>query len=57
VEAIRRHVGADSLGYLSLEACMRAAGLEPDRYCTACFSGKYPVPVQFSFDKLALERV
>lgn len=47
VEAIAEHVGADSLGYLSvagmLEA-LRATG--EDRYCHACFSGAYPVPYE-----------
>lgn len=45
VEAIRRHIGADTLGYLSLEGVMRAIGLPPGRFCTACFSGDYPIPV------------
>ena len=51
VRAIRDQVGADSLGYLSLAGVYRAVGLEPAGFCTACFSGDYPVPVQ-----LALER-
>jgi amidophosphoribosyltransferase len=51
VQAIRDQVGADSLGYLSLAGVYRAVGLEPAGFCTACFSGDYPVPVQ-----LALER-
>jgi amidophosphoribosyltransferase len=51
VDAIRREVGADSLGYLTLEGAYRAVGLEPDRFCTACFSGDYPVPVQLGFER------
>jgi len=45
VEAIRRHIGADSLGYLSLEGVTRAIGMPTSRFCTACFSGDYPIPV------------
>jgi amidophosphoribosyltransferase len=56
IEAIRDTVGADSLGYLSLDASYRAVGLEAAHFCTACFSGDYPVSVQLELDKLALER-
>jgi amidophosphoribosyltransferase len=45
VESIRRHIGADTLGYLSLEGVTRAIGLPTARFCTACFSGDYPIPV------------
>jgi amidophosphoribosyltransferase len=55
VEQICEHVGADSLGYLSLEGLIRAIGLG-QKHCLACFTGDYPVPVQLEMDKLALER-
>ena len=46
VEEIRRHVGADSLGYLSLDglhaAVERALGRKVG-HCDACFSGRYPL--------------
>jgi amidophosphoribosyltransferase len=41
VEEIREFIEADSLGYLSEEGMLNAAG--GASYCTACFSGKYPV--------------
>ena len=44
VEEIREYLGVDSLGYLSLEGMLRAAG-ERSRFCHACFSGQYPTPV------------
>lgn len=44
VEEIQKHLGVDSLGYLSLEAMLRAAGGDPESYCHACFSGAYPTP-------------
>ena len=44
IEEIRDHLGVDSLGYLSLEGTLRAAG-DAQRFCHACFSGDYPIPV------------
>ncbi len=41
VEEIRKFVEADSLGYLSMEG-LRKAVEQPDRYCYACYTGKYP---------------
>ena len=55
VEEIRQHIGADSLGYLSLEGMVRATGGEKSEYCAACFTGEYLVPVQLELDKGALE--
>ncbi|MDD5191324.1 MAG: amidophosphoribosyltransferase [Dehalococcoidales bacterium] len=55
VEEIRQFIGADSLGYLSMEGLYDAIGLPKDNFCTACFSGDYPMPVQLEMDKLALE--
>jgi len=47
VEAIRRYLGVDSLGYLSEEAMLASAPHENgEGYCTACFSGRYPVPIE-----------
>jgi len=45
VAEIRRFVGADSLAYLSLEGMMRAIGGEEERWCTACWTDRHPVPV------------
>ena len=47
VPEIAEHVGADSLGYLSVDRMMKALGRD-DGYCNACFTGSYPVPVQLS---------
>ncbi len=43
-EEIRQFLGVDSLGYLSLDGMLRAAG-GPAGFCHACFSGQYPTPV------------
>lgn len=55
VPEIREHLGADSLGYLSLDGLIRAVDLSRDIFCLACFTGAYPIPVQIEMDKLALE--
>ncbi|MDP3768520.1 MAG: hypothetical protein Q8S13_10940, partial [Dehalococcoidia bacterium] len=57
VEEIREHVGADTLGYLSVEGLIEALGLPKEKFCLACFTGSYPVPVPLQMDKLALEPV
>ena len=44
-EAVRSSIGADSLGYVSLDALVAATTIEKDRLCRACFDGDYPVPV------------
>jgi amidophosphoribosyltransferase len=54
-EEIRALLGADSLGYLSLEGLMRAIGLPEGELCNACFHGRYPMPIDGALPKLALE--
>jgi amidophosphoribosyltransferase len=55
IDEIRRHIDADSLGYLSVDGLIEAVGLPKDKFCLACFTGNYPVPVPLQMDKLALE--
>ncbi|MCC6132007.1 MAG: amidophosphoribosyltransferase [Acidobacteria bacterium] len=43
-EEIREFIEADSLGYLSLEGMLTAAGRNENHMCAACFSGRYPLP-------------
>jgi len=43
VEEIATYLRVDSLRFLSLEGLLRATG-QPQRYCSACFTGEYPVP-------------
>jgi amidophosphoribosyltransferase len=43
-DEIRDFLGVDTLGYLSLEGMLRAAGAR-NQFCHACFSGRYPIPV------------
>ena len=44
-EQIRDYLGVDSLQYLSVEGMLTATYDDPGRYCTACFTGNYPVPL------------
>lgn len=45
VEQIREYIGADSLGYLSIEGMYRAVNEPRHDHCDACFSGDYRVGV------------
>ena len=45
VAEIRESIGADSLGFISLESLIAATTLPAERLCRACFDGDYPVPV------------
>jgi amidophosphoribosyltransferase len=55
VEQIRDYVGADSLGYLSLDGMVEAAGGEKQSFCRACFDGEYPIAVPEGAGKFVLE--
>jgi amidophosphoribosyltransferase len=55
-EDIGRALGADSLHYLSLDKLLLSVPHEPGiGYCTACFTGDYPVPVEAELDKYTTE--
>ena len=58
IEEIRAQLGADSLAYLSLEGLQLAIERPADRFCRACLTGGYPVPVPEAVgaDKLRFER-
>ena len=45
IDQIRKYIGADSLGYLSLSGLIRAIGVKKDKLCCACLDGKYPIEV------------
>ena len=55
IPEVRDFIGADSLGYLSIDGLIKAVGLPKDIFCLACFTGDYPIPVQLEMAKLALE--
>jgi amidophosphoribosyltransferase len=45
VEEIRRSIGADSLGYVSMEGLIAATTIAEEKLCTACFTGTYPIQI------------
>lgn len=45
VEEIRDSIGADTLGYISLDELISASHIAKDRLCRACFDGVYPIAV------------
>jgi len=54
VAEIQAHVGADSLEYLSLAGMLKAIG-RSEGYCTACFTGIYPLGIVPSKEKACFE--
>ena len=57
LEEIQEHLKVDSLAYLSKEGMVAAAQAESGHFCTACFDGDYPIPMdeQLRSSKLMLE--
>jgi len=55
IPEIAKFIGADTLGYLTVDALVEAVALPRDYFCLACFTGHYPVPVQLDMNKLCLE--
>ncbi|HWH27509.1 MAG TPA: amidophosphoribosyltransferase, partial [Mycobacteriales bacterium] len=45
IEGVRRSIGADSLGYVSLDGLISASEQPRTRLCSACFDGNYPIPL------------
>jgi amidophosphoribosyltransferase len=56
IDEIREYVDADSLYYLSVDGMMHALN-RMDGFCQACFTGKYPIPVDLSSVKTGFEKV
>jgi amidophosphoribosyltransferase len=46
VEEIRASLGADSIGFISLDELVKATHVAKDKLCRACFDGVYPIPVE-----------
>jgi amidophosphoribosyltransferase len=45
VDEVRQAIGADSLGYLSEDGMIAATEQPRSSLCTACFTGRYPIPI------------
>jgi amidophosphoribosyltransferase len=57
IPEICKYIGADSLGYLSINGLLKAVDQPRENFCLACLTGEYPIPVQMEMDKLALETI
>ena len=59
VREIEAQLGADSLAYLSWEGMLEATGVNVNSFCSACFTGDYPIdiPMEVKSSKLMLEKV
>ncbi|MEL6136646.1 MAG: amidophosphoribosyltransferase [Cyanobacteria bacterium J06628_6] len=58
VTEIAEQINVDSLAYLSWEGMLKATGQDMGTFCSACFTGDYPVeiPELFKRSKLLLEK-
>jgi amidophosphoribosyltransferase len=56
MEDIKSYLGADSIGYLSLEGMIKGTGHPSSKFCTACYTGDYPVPFESDLDKFIMEK-
>jgi len=55
-EEIRKHIGADTLGYLSVEGIKKVAERSNCEYCVGCFTGEYPISVPGEHDTDKFEK-
>jgi len=55
VDEICQYIGADTLGYLSVEGVREMAKEAGCGFCTGCFTGNYPAPVPSHSDKSNFE--
>jgi amidophosphoribosyltransferase len=51
VEEVEKIIDVDSLSYLSLDETLQSTSRDSENYCTACFSGKYPIEMKGKNDK------
>jgi len=56
LKQITEFLEVDSVGYISLEGMLSCATLPEDHYCTACWSGKYRIPIDVAVNKFTMER-
>jgi amidophosphoribosyltransferase len=56
---VRHAIGADTLGYISLDAMVSATEQPRTRLCCACFDGKYPIelPSETALGKNVIEHM
>lgn len=55
-EEIGKAIGVDSLHYLSIEKLLDSVPKDPGiGYCTACFTGNYPIDIEENSNKFSIE--
>lgn len=54
-EELKKYLDCDSIGYLSLEGMLKGVSFPKENYCTACWSGKYPIPFE-NYNKYHAEK-
>ena len=55
MEQIKDYLEVDSIGYLSLDGLLSCVSRPAGHYCTACWNGKYPIPVKTVVNKFIME--
>ena len=55
LEQIADFLEVDSIGYQSLEGLLSCAKYPAEHYCTACWTGRYPIPIDIPVSKFAME--
>lgn len=55
LEELNAHIGATSLGFLSVEGAQKAVRGKTEGFCTACFTGQYPIEIPAGMAKMAFE--
>jgi amidophosphoribosyltransferase len=56
IQKIQDYLGVESLNYMTQDEMLESmVDHTPDNFCTACFSGNYPVEVNTKFEKSAYE--
>ncbi len=51
VQEIETYLECDTLAYLSLDGLLKSVTHDDGGYCTACFTGDYPLPVEEDYNK------
>ena len=56
LDEIRDYLHVDTVEYLSVDGMLSCAALPDDHYCTACWTGRYKLPVNTVANKFSMER-
>lgn len=56
VEEIKKVLGVDSLGYLSIESLIKCIGIEKEHLCTGCLTGEYPTSLPKNIEEYEANR-